>query len=113
MGSKHQSGPIQTTFLSTKIAKKVKILDFLNFGQRCLGWFWLIEKLFVLAQIDVWLVGGKCVKGSCPRSTLINNRQAQSQPNINLGQYKQLFYQPKPSQTPLTEVQKIQYFDFF
>ena len=34
--------------------KKVKILDFLNFGQRCLGWFWLIEKLFLLAQIDVW-----------------------------------------------------------
>ena len=60
-----------------------------------------------------WLVGGKCVKGSCPRSTLINNRQSQSHPNINLGQYKQLFYQPKPSQTPLTEVQKIQYFDFF
>ena len=60
-----------------------------------------------------WLVGGKCVKGSCPRSTLINTRQSQSHPNINLGQYKQLFYQPKPSQTPLTEVQKIQYFDFF
>ena len=35
------------------ISKKIKILDFLNFGQRCLGWFWLIEKLFVLAQIDV------------------------------------------------------------
>ena len=33
-----------------------------------------------------WLVGGKCVKGSCPRSTLINNRQSQSPPNINLGQ---------------------------
>ena len=60
-----------------------------------------------------WLVGGKCVKGSCPRSTLTNNRQSQGHPNINLGQYKQLFYQPKPSQTPLTEVQKIQYFDFF
>ena len=38
--------------------KKVKILDFLNFGQRCLGWFWLIEKLFVLAQIDVWMALG-------------------------------------------------------
>ena len=49
----------------------------------------------------------------CPRSTLINNRQPQSHSNINLGQYKQLFYQPKPSQTPLTEVQKIQNFDFF
>ena len=60
-----------------------------------------------------WPVGGKCVKGSCHRSTLINTRQSQSHPNINLGQYKQLFYQPKPSQTPLTEVQKIQYFDFF
>ena len=33
-----------------------------------------------------WLVGGKCVKGCCPRSTLINNRQSQSHPNINLGQ---------------------------
>ena len=38
--------------------KKVKILDFLNFGQRCLGWFWLIEKLFLLAQIDVWMALG-------------------------------------------------------
>ena len=60
-----------------------------------------------------WLVGGKCVKGSCPRSTLINNRQSQSHPNINLGQYKQLFYQPKPSQTPLTEVQKSEILTFF
>ena len=60
-----------------------------------------------------WLVGGKCVKGSCPRSTLINNRQSQSHPNINLGQYKQLFYQPKPSQTPLTEVQKSKILTFF
>ena len=40
------------------ISKKVKILDFLNFGQRCLGWLWLIEKLFVLAQIDVWMALG-------------------------------------------------------
>ena len=40
------------------ISKKVKILDFLNFGQRCLGWFWLIEKLFVLTQIDVWMALG-------------------------------------------------------
>ena len=39
-------------------SKKVKILDFLNFGQRCLGWFWLIEKLFLLAQIDVWMALG-------------------------------------------------------
>ena len=60
-----------------------------------------------------WLVGGKCVKGSCPRSTLINSRQSQRHPNINLGQYKQLSYQPKPSQTPLTEVQEIRDFDFF
>ena len=26
----------------------------MNFGQRCLGRFWLIEKLFLLVQLDVW-----------------------------------------------------------
>ena len=41
-----------------RFQRKVKILDFLNFGQRCLGWFWLIEKLFLLAQIDVWMALG-------------------------------------------------------
>ena len=45
----------------TDFKKKVKISDFLNFGQRCLGWFWLIEKLFVLAQIDVWMALGLSV----------------------------------------------------
>ena len=40
------------------ISKKMKILDFLKFGQRCLGWFWLIERLSVLAQIDVWMALG-------------------------------------------------------
>ena len=29
-------------------------MRFLNFGQRCLGRFWLIEKLFLLVQLDVW-----------------------------------------------------------
>ena len=43
------------------ISKKVKILDIFNFGQRCLGWFWLIEKLFLLAQIDVWMALGLCI----------------------------------------------------
>ena len=38
--------------------KKSQNIGFLNFGQRCLGWFWLIEKLFVLAQIDVWMALG-------------------------------------------------------
>ena len=32
----------------------MKILDFLKFGQRCLGWFWLIEKWLLLVQFDVW-----------------------------------------------------------
>ena len=41
-----------------RFQKKVKILDFLNFGQRCLGSFWLIGKLFLLAQIDVWMALG-------------------------------------------------------
>ena len=36
------------------ISKKMKILDFLKFGQRCLGWFWLIEKWLLLVQFDVW-----------------------------------------------------------
>ena len=40
------------------ISKKMKILDFLKFGQRCLGWFWLIERLSVLAQIDVLMALG-------------------------------------------------------
>ena len=40
------------------ISKKIKKSDFLNFGQRCLGWFWLIERLSVLAQIDVWMALG-------------------------------------------------------
>ena len=40
------------------ISKKMKILDFLKFGQRCLGWFWLIERLSILAQIDVWMALG-------------------------------------------------------
>ena len=40
------------------ISKKMKILDFLKFGQRCLGWFWLIERLSLLAQIDVWMALG-------------------------------------------------------
>ena len=40
------------------ISKQMKILDFLKFGQRCLGWFWLIERLSVLAQIDVWMALG-------------------------------------------------------
>ena len=52
-------------------------------------------------------------KGSCPRSTFIKDRQSQSHQNINLEQYRQPFYQPKPSQTPLTEFQKIQNFHFF
>ena len=60
-----------------------------------------------------WLVGGNVSKGSCPRSTFINDIQSQSHQNINLGQYRQPFYQPKPSQTPLTEFQKIQNFHFF
>ena len=60
-----------------------------------------------------WLVGGNVSKGSCPRSTFINDIQPQSHQNINLGQYRQPFYQPKPSQTPLTEFQKIQNFHFF
>ena len=48
-----------------------------------------------------WSVGWSVAnvsKGSCARSTVINIRQFQSLPNIKLGQYKQLFYQPKPSQ---------------
>ena len=40
------------------ISKKMKILDFLKFGQRCLGWFWLIERLSLLTQIDVWMALG-------------------------------------------------------
>ena len=40
------------------ISKKMKIFDFLKFGQRCLGWFWLIERLSLLAQIDVWMALG-------------------------------------------------------
>merc|ERR1711946_102524 len=59
-----------------------------------------------------WSVANVSI-GSCPRSTLINIRQPQSHPNINLGQYRQPFYQPKPSQTPLTEFQKIQNVHFF
>ena len=59
-----------------------------------------------------WSVANVSI-GSCLRSTLINIRQPQSHPNINLGQYRQPFYQPKPSQTPLTEFQKIQNFHFF
>ena len=46
-----------------RFQKKVKISDFLNFGQRCLGWFWLIEKLFLLAQIDVWMALGLSIVG--------------------------------------------------
>ena len=57
--------------------KKVKILDFLNFGQRCLGWFWLTEKLFLLAQIDVWMalglsivdLGQPITLGASPKNT--------------------------------------------
>ena len=60
-----------------------------------------------------WLVGGNVSIGSCLRSTFINDIQPQSHQNINLGQYRQPFYQPKPSQTPLTEFQKIQNFHFF
>ena len=48
-----------------------------------------------------WSVGWSAAnvsKGSCPWSTVINLRQFQSLPIIKLGQYKQLFYQPKPSQ---------------
>ena len=42
-----------------------------------------------------WLVGGKCVKAKLPH---INIRQLQTVLNIKIEQYKQLFYQPKPSQ---------------
>ena len=40
------------------ISKKMTILDFLKFGQMCLGWFWLIERLSLLAQIDVLMALG-------------------------------------------------------
>ena len=42
-----------------------------------------------------WLVGGKCVKGKLSH---INIRQLQTVLNIKIEQYKQLSYQPKPSQ---------------
>ena len=41
----------------------MKILDFLKFGQRCLGWFWLIERLSLLPQIDVWMALGLSIVG--------------------------------------------------
>ena len=52
-----------------------------------------------------WLVGGKCVKGNLSH---INIRQLQTVLNIKIEQYKQLFYQPKPSQASLRRSQRIQ-----
>ena len=52
------------------ISKKVKISDFLNFAQRCLGRFWLTEKLFLLAQIDVWMALGLSIVDLGQPSTL-------------------------------------------
>ena len=40
------------------ISKKMKILDFFKFCQMCLKWFWLIERLSGLSQIDVLMALG-------------------------------------------------------
>ena len=48
----------------------MKNLDFLKFGQRCLGWFWLIERLSLLAQIDVWMALGLSIVDLGQPSTL-------------------------------------------
>ena len=135
--SKHQNGPIQTTFLSTKTIPDTSDRSsknpifwlfwnrssdfdpteaqlatstfdlFCNFGwilyeSACLkpnlgSLTWKMAEphcrhrivptiISGQGKMVCWLVGGKCVKGSCPRSTVINDIQSQSHPNINLGQ---------------------------
>ena len=60
-----------------------------------------------------WLVGGKCDVPDHPRWTLDSPRHFQTSKGTNTNNFPVNQNHPRRPQTPLTELQKIQDFDFF
>ena len=112
----------QPTLKWTKIARYY--METLLWGKRWHNKSWkmaehnsgsLIVPIIISGQGNMvcWLVGGKCVVPDHPRWTLDSPRHFQTSKGTNTNNFPVNQNHPRRPQTPLTELQKIQDFDFF